>query len=96
VKRGLYKTFVGWLINADCNGTAHIIRQGAIQLGITLAEVGRGSLTLAQRIDLFTRLSKSYPRLPTARFYPAKQHPSRIPRILFGGDVKTVLKNFSN
>jgi putative transposase len=60
VKRGLYRTACGWLINADCNGAANIARKVATQLGLNLAEVGRGSLTLPRRVDLFKELSKSY------------------------------------
>ncbi|XZF61611.1 MAG: hypothetical protein ACSI46_21655 [Gloeotrichia echinulata DVL01] len=36
------------------------MRKVATQLGLNLAEVGRASLTVPQRIDLFTRLDKSY------------------------------------
>lgn len=60
VKRGLYKSRDGHLINADCNGSANIMRKVATQLGLTLVEVGRGILTVPQRIDLFKRLNKSY------------------------------------
>ena len=60
VHRGLYRTSKGKLINADCNGAANIARKVATQLGLNLAEVGRCSLTLPRRIDLFTNLSKSY------------------------------------
>jgi len=60
IERGLYKTKKGFLINADCNGAANIIKKVATQLGISLAEVGRGALTLPRRVDLFKGLSKSY------------------------------------
>jgi len=60
VKRGLYRSRDGHLINADCNGSANIIRKVATQLGLNLVEVGRASLTVPQRIDLFTRVNKSY------------------------------------
>ena len=60
VKRGLYRSRDGHIINADCNGSANIMRKVATQLGLSLAEVGRASLTVPQRIDLFRRLSKSY------------------------------------
>ena len=66
VKRGLYRTAKGWLINADANGAANIARKVATQLNLNLAEVGRASLTVPQRIDLFTRLSKSYRKLCVA------------------------------
>jgi IS605 OrfB family transposase len=60
VQRGLYKSRDGWLINADCNGSANIMRKVATQLKLNLAEVGRAFLTVPQRIDLFSRLSKAY------------------------------------
>jgi IS605 OrfB family transposase len=60
VKRGLYKTASGLLINADCNGAANIARKVARQLGLDLARLGRGALILPRRIDLFKGLSKSY------------------------------------
>ncbi|NEO03419.1 MAG: IS200/IS605 family element transposase accessory protein TnpB, partial [Moorea sp. SIO3I7] len=60
VKRGLYKTSSGWLINADCNGAANIARKVATQLGLNLAEVGRGALALPQRYDIFTSMDRSY------------------------------------
>jgi IS605 OrfB family transposase len=59
VKRGLYRTALGWLINADCNGAANVIRKVATQLGLNLAKVGRGSLALPQRYKIDV-LSKSY------------------------------------
>ncbi len=62
VKRGLYRSRDGHIINADCNGSANIMRKVATQLGLNLAEVGRGCLIVPQRIDLFTRLDKSYRR----------------------------------
>jgi hypothetical protein len=52
VKRGLYKTALDWLINADCNGAANVIRKVATQLGLNLAKVGRGSLALPQRYGI--------------------------------------------
>lgn len=60
VKRGLYRTSSGQLINADCNGAANIIRKVATQLGLNLAKVGMGSLTLPKRYDLFINLTRSY------------------------------------
>ena len=60
IKRGLYKSRDGIIINADCNGSANIMRKVATQLGLNLAKVGRAILTVPQRIDLFTRLNKSY------------------------------------
>jgi putative transposase len=69
-QRGLYKSRKGLLINADCNGAGNIIRKVATQLGLNLAEVGRASLIVPQRIDLFTRLNKSYRKRCVAGVYP--------------------------
>ncbi|NEO74554.1 transposase, partial [Moorena sp. SIO3H5] len=72
IRRGLYETSFGHLINADCNGAANIAKKVATQLGINLTKVGRGVLTLPNRYDLFTSLSKSYrTRSEEARFQPA-------------------------
>jgi len=60
IERSLYKTKKGFLINADCNGAANIIKKVVTELGISLAEVGRGALTLPRRVDLFKGLFKSY------------------------------------
>ncbi|MBD2362669.1 IS200/IS605 family element transposase accessory protein TnpB [Anabaena minutissima FACHB-250] len=60
VKRGLYKSAKGLLTSADATAAANILRKVATQLGLSLAEVGRGSLTLPQRYDLFNILNKSY------------------------------------
>ncbi|MGK7877901.1 MAG: hypothetical protein AB4426_32720 [Xenococcaceae cyanobacterium] len=60
VKHGLYRSSNGQLINADCNGAANILRKVTIQLGLVLAEVGRGALTLPRRCDIFSVLKKSY------------------------------------
>ncbi len=52
VTRGTYRTSKGWLINADCNGAASILKKVATQLGISLAEVGREHLTVPKRYTL--------------------------------------------
>ncbi|AOY84795.2 transposase [Moorena producens JHB] len=59
VRRGLYKTASGVLINADANGAANIIRKVTTQ-SFDLTKVARGCLTLPHRYDLFTSLSRSY------------------------------------
>lgn len=59
ITRGQYKTAHGILINADCNGSANILRKVAAQLGI-LTESVRAVLTLPKRYDLFNNLKKSY------------------------------------
>jgi putative transposase len=71
VKRGQYQTAQGFLINADCNGAANILKKVAIQLGLLLAEVGRAVLNLPKRYDLFNGLSKAYRKRSVARLQPA-------------------------
>jgi putative transposase len=89
VKRGLYKSRDGHVINADCNGAANIARKVATQLGINLAEVGRASLTVPQRIDLFSRLSKSYrKRCVVGIGDPLRNISLESPVFPTGGDVK--------
>ncbi|NEN98006.1 MAG: IS200/IS605 family element transposase accessory protein TnpB [Moorea sp. SIO3I7] len=60
VRRGLYKTSSGCLVNADCNGAGNIARKVATQLGLDLTKVSRGSLTVPHRYDVFSSLKKSY------------------------------------
>jgi len=59
VRRGLYKTASGKLINADSNGAANILKKVTTQ-SFNLTKVVREALTLPHRYDLFTNLSKSY------------------------------------
>ena len=54
VKRGLYRTVLNWYINADCNGSANILRKVATILGLNLSGVGRVSLTAPQRETLWS------------------------------------------
>jgi putative transposase len=54
IKRGLYTTALGWLINADCNGSANIGRKVATILGLDLSGVGRGSLSSPLRVPLWS------------------------------------------
>ncbi|WP_348519761.1 hypothetical protein [Anabaenopsis sp. FSS-46] len=70
VKRVLYKTSAGILVNADCNGAANTLTKVATQLSVNLAK-GRGALTLPRRVDLFKGLSKSYRKPCGARLGPA-------------------------
>lgn len=60
VKRGMYRTALGFLINADCNAAANILRKVSIQLGLNLAKVCRVALSLPKRYDFFNSLKKSY------------------------------------
>ena len=59
VKRGLYRTSDNKLINADCNGSANILRKVITQLKISLVKVSREVLALPKRYDLGC-LTKSY------------------------------------
>jgi len=59
VRRGLYRTGSGKLINADSNGAANILRKVTTQ-SFDLTKVARGALTLPHRYDLFKSLSRSY------------------------------------
>ncbi|HEY9610980.1 transposase [Allocoleopsis sp.] len=54
VKRGLYRTALNWYINADCNGSANILRKVSRMLGIVLSGLSRVSLTAPQRIFLWS------------------------------------------
>ncbi|NJM56860.1 MAG: transposase [Synechococcales cyanobacterium RU_4_20] len=50
VKRGLYKTFNGMFINADCNGAANILQKVAAKLGFEPSRVSIGALTAPYRV----------------------------------------------
>ncbi len=64
IKRGLYKTQNGFLINADLNGAANIIRKAnqnvSTQTSFNLSEVCREVLSLPHLYDIFDDLKKSY------------------------------------
>ena len=49
----LYRTAAGWIINADCNGAANILRKVASILGLNLSEITRGAVTRPLRLDLY-------------------------------------------
>jgi putative transposase len=53
IKRGLYRTLKGWLINADAQGAANIGRKVATMLGLDLSGVSRGSLSSPLRVLLW-------------------------------------------
>jgi putative transposase len=59
VKRGLYRTLQGWLINADCNGAANIGRKVAMMLGLDLSGISRGDLSAPLRLKLWSYESPS-------------------------------------
>ena len=54
LKRGLYRTAQGWLINADANGGANIARKVAIMLGLDLSGIIRGDLSAPLRLKLWS------------------------------------------
>ncbi|WP_107668965.1 transposase [Cyanothece sp. BG0011] len=58
-KRGLYKTAKGWLVNADIQAAANLLKKVATQLGINLARVVKECLTVPKRYEL-DGLSRSY------------------------------------
>ncbi|EAW33720.1 RNA-guided endonuclease TnpB family protein [Lyngbya sp. PCC 8106] len=58
IKRGLFKDYQGQLINADCNGSANIIRKAKVPTQL-LAKVVRGVLSLPHRYNLDS-LSRLY------------------------------------
>jgi IS605 OrfB family transposase len=53
VKRGLYQSANGSIINADLNGAANILRKVAGRLGLSLNQLSRRSLTIVARIRLW-------------------------------------------
>jgi putative transposase len=53
VERGLYRSANGWIINADLNGAANILRKVASNLSIDLGLLGRRSLTTVARVRLW-------------------------------------------
>lgn len=58
VKRGMYRTGKGQLINADLNGAANILRKVETQLGLSLIKVCRQVLTLATRFRIWETKTK--------------------------------------
>ena len=69
IKRGLYRSAKGILINADLNGAGSILRKVATQLGISLVEVGKAALTLPKRYHLHL-MRKSYRKNGETRLQP--------------------------
>ena len=61
IRRGMYKSSQGYLINADCNAAANIIRKVAMMLSLELGGISRGCLSQPKKVRLWT-LQKS-PRL---------------------------------
>ncbi len=54
IKRGLYRSRDGNLINADCNGAANILRKVAATLRFCLEGVSSGALTTPVRVRYWT------------------------------------------
>ncbi len=54
IRRGLYKSAVGFLINADCNGAANILRKVSRRLKLNLSQLSRGALTTPLRVRFWT------------------------------------------
>ncbi|MDJ0717822.1 MAG: transposase [Prochloraceae cyanobacterium] len=52
--RGLYRTADSCYINADCNGSANILRKVSRTLKIDFSRLSRGTLTCPQRIKLWS------------------------------------------
>jgi putative transposase len=71
IKRGLYQTARGWLVNSDCNGAANCLKKVATQLGISLAKVGKGCLTVPKRYDL-SALTRSYRKQAETELQPVE------------------------
>ncbi|MBD2360072.1 IS200/IS605 family element transposase accessory protein TnpB [Anabaena minutissima FACHB-250] len=61
--RGIYQSFAGIKINADCNGASNILRKVSVMLGLDLSGISRGALSAPKKVLLWT-LQKS-PRLQT-------------------------------
>ena len=54
IKRGLYQSAAGYLINADCNGAANILRKVSGRLKFNLSQLTRGALTTPLRVHFWT------------------------------------------
>jgi putative transposase len=53
IKRGLYQSANGRIVNADLNGAANILRKVASKLGVNLDQLSRRSLTTVARVRLW-------------------------------------------
>lgn len=53
IERGLYRSAKGWIVNADLNGSANILRKVASNLSLDLGLLGRRSLTTVARVRLW-------------------------------------------
>lgn len=66
VKRGMYCTGKGVLINADLNGAANIMRKVETQLGLSLVKVCRALLTVPTRFKIWETKTKKRNRTALA------------------------------
>lgn len=66
VKRGMYCTGKGILINADLNGAANIMRKVETQLGLNLVKVCRALLTVPTRFRIWETKTKKRNRTALA------------------------------
>jgi putative transposase len=53
IKRGLYQTADGIVVNADLNGAANILRKVVSKLGVSLNQLNRRCLTTVARVRLW-------------------------------------------
>ncbi|MGD1804023.1 hypothetical protein ACP6PL_01085 [Dapis sp. BLCC M126] len=63
IKRGLYRSADNWLVNADCNGSANILRKVKAMLKLDLSKVNRGILTMPIRVRLWANSVQESPSL---------------------------------
>lgn len=54
IKRGLYQTHNGLLVNADINGASNILKKVATTLGFSLKGVSSGTLIMPLRVQFWT------------------------------------------
>jgi putative transposase len=66
--RGLYRTAQEWLINADCNGAANILRKVAVMLSLDLSGISRVPLTAPTRMKIWVPARR---KSAVARLQPA-------------------------
>jgi IS605 OrfB family transposase len=57
IKRGLYRSADGIVINADLNGSANILRKVVSKLGVNLDQLNRRCLTTVARVRIWVLLS---------------------------------------
>ena len=60
IRRGLYKSAVVFLINADCNGAANILRKVSGRLKLKLSQLSRGPLFMLKYLSFHQEREKLY------------------------------------